>query len=191
MIFHIFFQSLFLGPSAFSEFTNFFNCGVYTGSHAHQQMRLEKLVWKNTVSARDLEYEIKIFQKTIFKSVRRPFSSWSDRTPFSYQHAMFFCGPFAFWEFMSFFKSKVFRGSHTHQWMRLEKLVRKKEVSARNVESEIKIFQKTCSDPVRRPFSSWSDRRPFSIWKGRRPFSSWTDRSLKRFQMFLKPSWNV
>ena len=43
---------------------------------------------------------------------------------------------------MSFFKSKVFRGSHTHQWMRLEKLVRKKEVSARDVESEIKLFQK-------------------------------------------------
>ena len=103
---------------------------------------------------------------------------------------VFFCGPFAFWEFMSFFKSKVFRGSHTHQWMRLEKLVRKKEVSARDVESEIKIFQKTCSDPVRRPFSSWSDRRPFSIWKGRRPFSSWTDRSLKSSQMFLKPSGN-
>ena len=104
---------------------------------------------------------------------------------------VFFSGPFAFWEFMSFFKSKVFRGSHTHQWMRLEKLVRKKEVSARDVESEIKIFQKTFSDPVRRPFSSWSDRRPFSIWKGRRPFSSWTDRSLKSSQMFLKPSWNV
>ena len=101
-----------------------------------------------------------------------------------------FCGPFAFWEFMSFFKSKVFRGSHTHQCVRFEQLVRKKEVSALDVESEIKIFQKTFSDPVGRPFSSWSDRRPFSIWKGRRPFSSWTDRSLKDFQMFLKPSWN-
>ena len=108
-VFRPFLQGCFLGPSAFSEFTNFFKCGVYTGSHAHQRMRLEKLVWKNTVSARDLEYEIKIFPKTIFKSVRRP-------------------------------------------------------------------------------FSSWSDRRPFSIWKGRRPFSSWTDRSLKSSQMFLKPS---
>ena len=103
---------------------------------------------------------------------------------------VFFCGPFAFWEFLSFFKSKVFRGSHTHQWMRLEKLVRKNEASARDVESKIKIFQKTSSDPVRRPFSSWSDRRPFSIWKGRSPFSSWTDRSLKSSQMFLKPSGN-
>ena len=45
-------------------------------------MRLAKLIWKNTVSARDLEYEIKIFQKTIFKSVRRPLPSWSDRRPF-------------------------------------------------------------------------------------------------------------
>ena len=72
----------FLGPSAFSEFTNFFKCGVYTRSHAHQRMRLEKFVWKNAVSARDLEYEIKVFQKTIFKSVRRPFSSWSDRRSF-------------------------------------------------------------------------------------------------------------
>ena len=102
---------------------------------------------------------------------------------------VFFCGPVAFWEFMSFFKSKVFRGSHTHQWMRLEELVRKNEVSARDVESEIKIFPKTCSDPVRRPFSSWSDRLPFSIWKGRRPFSSWTDRSSKSFQILLKLSW--
>ena len=58
-----FLQGCFLGPPAFSEFTNVFKCGVYTGSHAHQRMRLEKLVWKNTVSARDLEYEIKIFQK--------------------------------------------------------------------------------------------------------------------------------
>ena len=91
-----FLQGWFLGPSAFSEFTNFFKCGVYTGSHAHQRMRLEKLVWKNTVSARDLEYEIKISPKTIFKSVRRPFSSWSDRTPFSYQHAIHF-GGFLFW----------------------------------------------------------------------------------------------
>ena len=106
-----FLQGCFLGPPAFSEFTNVFKCGVDTGSHAHQRMRLEKLVWKNAVSARDLEYEIK-------------------------------------------------------------------------------IFQKTCSDPVRRPFSSWSDRRPFAIWKGRRPFSSWTDRSLESSQMFLKPSWN-
>ena len=81
-VFRPFLQGWFLGPSAFSEFTNFFKCGVYTGSHAHQRMRLEKIVWKNTVSARDLEYEIKIFPKTIFKSVRRPFSSWSDRRPF-------------------------------------------------------------------------------------------------------------
>ena len=88
--FSTFFARSFLGTSAFSEFTNLFKCGVYTGSHAHQRMRLEKLVWKNTVSARDLESEIKIFQKTIFKSVRRPFSSWSDRTPFSYQHAIQF-----------------------------------------------------------------------------------------------------
>ena len=99
---------------------------------------------------------------------------------------VFFCGPFAFWEFMSFFKSKVFRGSHTHQGMRLEKLVRKKEVSARDVDSDIKIFQKTFSDPVRRPFSSWSDRRPFSIWKGRRPFSSWTDRSLTKISNVIE-----
>ena len=106
-----FLQDWFLGPSAFSEFTIVFECGVYTGSHAHQRMRLEKLVWKNAVSARDLEYEIKIFQKTIFKSVRRP-------------------------------------------------------------------------------FSSWSDRRPFSIWKCRWPLSSWTDGSSKSVQMFLKPSWN-
>ena len=48
---------------------------------------------------------------------------------------------------MSFFESKVFRGSHTHQWMRLEKLVRKKEVSARDVESEVKIFQKNIFRP--------------------------------------------
>ena len=90
-----------------------------------------------------------------------------------------FLGPSAFSEFTNFFKCGVYTGSHAHQRMRLEKLVWKNEVSARKVESEIKIFQKTCSDPVRRPFSSWSDRRPFSIWKGRRPFSSWTDRSLK------------
>ena len=95
-VFPPFLQGCFLGPSAFSEFTNFFKCGVYTGSHAHQRMRLEKLVWKNAVSARDLEYEIKITQKTIFKSVRRPFSSWSDRTPFSYQHAIHF-GGFLLW----------------------------------------------------------------------------------------------
>ena len=85
-----FLQGYVLGQLAFSEFTNVFKCGVDTGSHAHQRMRLEKLVWKNTVSARDLEYEIKIFQKTIFKSVRRPFSSWSDRTSFSYQHVFYF-----------------------------------------------------------------------------------------------------
>ena len=42
---------------------SFFKCGVFTGSHPHQWMRLEKIVWKNTVSARDLEYEIKIFKK--------------------------------------------------------------------------------------------------------------------------------
>ena len=102
-----------------------------------------------------------------------------------------FFGPFAFSDFISFFKCGVHTGSHPHQWMRLEKLVRMKEVSARDVESEVKIFQKTFWDPVRRPFSSWSDRRLFSIGKGRRPFSSWTDRSLKSSQMFLKPSWNV
>ena len=77
-----FLQGYLLGPPAFSEFTHVFKCGVNMGSHAHQRMRLEKLVWKNTVSARDLEYEIKIFQKTIFKSVRRPFSRWSDRRSF-------------------------------------------------------------------------------------------------------------
>ena len=126
---------------------------------------------------------------------RSPCSKLNFLKPFQsefHDFASFFqCGPFAFWEFMSFFKIKVFRGSHTHQWMRLEKLVRKNEVSARGVESEIKICKKTCSDPVRRPFSSWSDWRSFSMWKGRRPFSSWTDRSLKSFQMFLKPPWNI
>ena len=66
-VFRPFLQGWFLGPSAFSEFTHFFKRGVYTGSHAHQRMRLEKLVWKNTVSARDLEYEIQIIPKTIFK----------------------------------------------------------------------------------------------------------------------------
>ena len=80
--FRPFLQGCFLGPSAFSEFTNFFKCGVYTGSHAHQRMRLEKLVWKNEVSARKVESEIKIFQKTFSDPVRRPFSSWSDRRPF-------------------------------------------------------------------------------------------------------------
>ena len=53
-----------------------------------------------------------------------------------------FCGPFGFGEFMSFFKSKVFRGSYTHQGMRIEKLVQKKQVTARDVESEIKILNK-------------------------------------------------
>ena len=77
-----FLQGRLFGPSAFSEFTNFFKCGVFTGSHAHQWMRLEKLIWKNTVSARDLDYEIKIFKKSFFKSVRRPCSSWSDRRSF-------------------------------------------------------------------------------------------------------------
>ena len=77
-----FLQAWFLGPSAFSEFTNFFKCGVYTGSHANQRMRLEKLVWKNEVSARKVESEIKIFQKTFSDPVRRPFSRWSDRRPF-------------------------------------------------------------------------------------------------------------
>ena len=101
-----------------------------------------------------------------------------------------FLGPSAFSEFTHFFKCGVYTGSHAHQRMRLEKLVWKKKVSAHNVESEVKIFQKTFSDPVWRPFSSWSDRRPFSIWKGCRPFSSWTDRSLKSSQMFLKPSGN-
>ena len=77
-----FLQCWFLGPSAFLEFTNFYKGGVYTISHAHQWMRLEKLLWNNKVSARDLEYEIKIFQQAIFKSVRGPFSSWSDRKSF-------------------------------------------------------------------------------------------------------------
>ena len=77
-----FLQGRLSGPSAFSEFTNSFKCGVFTGFHPHQWMRLEKFVWKNTVSARDLEYETKIFQKTIFKSVRRPLWSWSDRRSF-------------------------------------------------------------------------------------------------------------
>ena len=72
-VFRQFLQGCFLGPSAFSEFTNFFKCGVYTGSHAHQRMRLEKLVWKKEVSARKLESEIKIFQKTCSDPVRRPF----------------------------------------------------------------------------------------------------------------------
>ena len=75
-------QGWFLWPPVFSKFTNFFKCRDFTGSHAHQWMRLEKLVWKNTVSARDLEYDIKIFKKMNFKSVRRPFSSWSDRRSF-------------------------------------------------------------------------------------------------------------
>ena len=101
-----------------------------------------------------------------------------------------FLGPSAFSEFTNFFNCRVWTSSQAHQSMRLEKLVRKNEVSARNVESETKIFPNTFSTPVRRPFSSWSDRRPFSIWKGRRPFSSWTDRSLKGSQMFLKPTWN-
>ena len=61
------FARLILGPPAFSEFTHFFKCGVFTGSHANHWMRLEKLVWKNTVSARDLEYETKIFKKDMFR----------------------------------------------------------------------------------------------------------------------------
>ena len=110
----------------------------------------------------------------------------------NFMHFSSFCKviPSAFSEFTNFFKCGVYTGSHAHQWMRLEKLVWKNTVSARDLEYEIKIFRKTCSDPVRRPFSSWSDRRPFSIWKGHRPPSSWTDSFLKSSQMFLKPSGN-
>ena len=118
----------------------------------------------------------------------KPFQTKFDDFPHFLQGR--FLGPSAFSEFINFFKCGVFTRSHAHQKMRLEKLVWKNTVSARDLGYETKIFQKTFSDLVRRPFSSWSDRRPFSIWKGRRPFSSWTDRSLRSSQMFLKPSWN-
>ena len=39
----------------------------------------EKSVPLNIVSARDLEYEIKVFQKQCSESVRRLFSSWVQR----------------------------------------------------------------------------------------------------------------
>ena len=67
-------QDWIFGSFVFSEFTHFSIHRVLMDSHAHQWMRLDKLVWKNTVSARDLEYETKIFKKPCSDSVRRPFS---------------------------------------------------------------------------------------------------------------------